>query len=74
MTPTDSLHMPPTRTAIVTTDAPSATVPTVLTRLADIPEEDIWLAKQKSARTRRADIGIVTFQRVGQPPAFYSAE
>jgi len=28
--------------------------PTVLTRLADIPEEDIWLAKQKSARTRRA--------------------
>lgn len=23
-------------------------------RLADIPEEEIWLAKQKSARTRRA--------------------
>ena len=23
--------------------------------LADIPEEDIWLAKQKSKRTRRAD-------------------
>jgi hypothetical protein len=23
-------------------------------RLADIPEEDIWLAKQKSKRTRRA--------------------
>jgi integrase/recombinase XerD len=23
-------------------------------RLATIPEEDIWLAKQKSARTRRA--------------------
>jgi integrase/recombinase XerD len=50
MTPPDSLPM----TAIVTTDAPSATVPTVLTRLADIPEEEIWLAKQKSARTRRA--------------------
>jgi hypothetical protein len=23
-------------------------------RLADIPEEEIWLSKQKSARTRRA--------------------
>jgi len=28
--------------------------PTVIERLADIPEEEIWLAKQKSARTRRA--------------------
>ena len=25
-----------------------------LDQLAEIPEEDIWLAKQKSARTRRA--------------------
>ena len=25
-----------------------------LDRLADIPEEEIWLQKQKSARTRRA--------------------
>jgi site-specific recombinase XerD len=25
-----------------------------MARLADIPEEEIWLAKQKSARTRRA--------------------
>jgi integrase/recombinase XerD len=50
MTAPDSLPM----TAIVTTDAPRATAPTVLTRLADIPEEGIWLAKQKSARTRRA--------------------
>jgi site-specific recombinase XerD len=28
--------------------------PTVMERLADIPEEEIWLAQQKSARTRRA--------------------
>lgn len=28
--------------------------PTVMERLADIPEEEIWLAKQKTARTRRA--------------------
>jgi hypothetical protein len=28
--------------------------PSVMARLADIPEEEIWLAKQKSARTRRA--------------------
>jgi hypothetical protein len=30
------------------------TPPTVLAHLAEIPEEDIWLASQKSARTRRA--------------------
>ena len=29
-------------------------LPSLVTRLAAIPEEDIWLAKQKSARTRRA--------------------
>ena len=29
-------------------------VPSPLERLADIPEEEIWLSKQKSARTRRA--------------------
>jgi site-specific recombinase XerD len=28
--------------------------PSIMARLADIPEEEIWLAKQKSARTRRA--------------------
>ncbi len=50
MTPPDSLPM----TTIVVANQPGVTVPTVLTRLADIPEEDIWLAKQKSARTRRA--------------------
>jgi integrase/recombinase XerD len=31
-----------------------ARLPSIMERLADIPEEDIWLAKQKSARTRRA--------------------
>jgi integrase/recombinase XerD len=30
------------------------TLPSPLARLADIPEEEIWLAKQKSKRTRRA--------------------
>jgi site-specific recombinase XerD len=29
-------------------------LPSTLAALADIPEEEIWLAKQKSARTRRA--------------------
>jgi hypothetical protein len=43
-----------TQTAIIRADAQGATAPTVLSRLADIPEEDIWLASQKSARTRRA--------------------
>jgi integrase/recombinase XerD len=38
---------PPTRTG---PDRP----PSTLDRLADIPEEEIWLSKQKSARTRRA--------------------
>src|ERR1035438_6274110 len=33
-------------------DAPRALI--TVAALADIPEEDIWLAKQKSARTRRA--------------------
>ena len=27
---------------------------TVMERLAEIPEEEFWLAKQKSARTRQA--------------------
>lgn len=43
-----------TATQIVRTDPHPAKPPTVMERLADIPEEDIWLAKQKSARTRRA--------------------
>jgi len=34
--------------------ADRAKPPTVMERLAEIPEEEIWLAKQKSARTRRA--------------------
>ena len=33
-------------------DAPRALI--TVAALADIPEEDIWLAKQKSKRTRRA--------------------
>src|ERR1700761_314237 len=33
---------------------PPPAPPTVMERLAEIPEEEIWLAKQKSARTRRA--------------------
>lgn len=28
-------------------------LPSVIEQLAEIPEEEIWLAKQKSARTRR---------------------
>jgi len=52
MTALDSLPMPPAGTEIVSTVGTN--LPTVLTRLADIPEEEIWLAKQKSARTRRA--------------------
>ena len=36
----------------ITADSPGTLSP--LARLADIPEEEIWLAKQKSARTRRA--------------------
>jgi len=43
-----------TATQIVRTDPHPAKPPTVMERLADIPEEEIWLAKQKSARTRRA--------------------
>jgi hypothetical protein len=34
-------------------DSAPARVPTIA-QLAEIPEEDIWLTKQKSARTRRA--------------------
>ncbi len=33
---------------------PRPSLPTTMERLAEIPEEEIWLAKQKSARTRRA--------------------
>ena len=44
----------PTDTQIVPSDHRPAKPPTVMERLADIPEEEIWLAKQKSARTRRA--------------------
>ena len=36
----------------IAVDSPGALSP--IARLADIPEEEIWLAKQKSERTRRA--------------------
>jgi site-specific recombinase XerD len=41
-------------TGIVRTDPRPASTPTVMEQLAEIPEEEIWLAMQKSARTRRA--------------------
>jgi site-specific recombinase XerD len=41
-------------TQIVRTDHHQAKLPTVMEQLAEIPEEEIWLAKQKSARTCRA--------------------
>jgi hypothetical protein len=34
--------------------ASASTALSPIARLADIPEEEIWLAKQKSKRTRRA--------------------
>lgn len=40
--------------AVNLTGATAANLPSVIEHLADIPEEEIWLAKQKSARTRRA--------------------
>jgi integrase/recombinase XerD len=43
-----------TKTEIVRSDHHQAKPPTVMEQLAEIPEEEIWLAKQKSARTRRA--------------------
>ena len=46
--------MPVPGAQIVLPDAPSSRPLTTMAQLAAIPEEDIWLAKQKSARTRRA--------------------
>jgi hypothetical protein len=46
--------MTATATQIVRPDHHQAKPPSVMERLADIPEEEIWLAKQKSARTRPA--------------------
>lgn len=46
--------MTDTTTEIVPIDEPKAKLPTALEKLAEIPEEEIWLAMQKSARTRRA--------------------
>jgi Phage integrase, N-terminal SAM-like domain len=44
--------MDDSNTLPVATDAPRRV--STVARLADIPEEEIWLSKQKSARTRRA--------------------
>jgi integrase/recombinase XerD len=41
-------------TKIVPIDEPKTNSLTVMEKLAEIPEEEIWLAKQKSTRTRRA--------------------
>jgi integrase/recombinase XerD len=46
--------MTESRAEIVRTDQLPAKPPTVMEALAAIPEEEIWLASQKSARTRRA--------------------
>ena len=40
--------------AVPPASASQSALPSPLGRLADIPEEEIWLAKQKSERTRRA--------------------
>jgi site-specific recombinase XerD len=40
--------------AVLPASAAQDAVPSPIARLADIPEEEIWLAKQKSKRTRRA--------------------
>ena len=42
------------QTEIARSDPRPAKPPSVMRWLAEIPEEEIWLAKQKSARTRRA--------------------
>src|ERR1700677_4539666 len=44
-------HLAP---AVLPATASQNTLPSPLAMLAEIPEEEIWLAKQKSARTRRA--------------------
>jgi integrase/recombinase XerD len=42
----------------------SANLPSVIEQLAEIPEEEIWLAKQKSKRTRRAyKLDVAHFMR-----------
>jgi site-specific recombinase XerD len=70
--------MTDTSTQIVRTDPDHhQTKPlTVMERLAEIPEEEVWLAKQKSARTRRAyrldvrhfmaTLGIITTDELRQ--------
>jgi site-specific recombinase XerD len=42
------------KTEIVAIDPRPVELPSMMERLAEIPEEEIWLASQKSTRTRRA--------------------
>jgi integrase/recombinase XerD len=51
MTEHSSDRPPP---AVFPGETPQNTLPSPIARLADIPEDEIWLAKQKSKRTRRA--------------------
>jgi site-specific recombinase XerD len=54
--------MKSTKDLQIVLDAPGALSP--IAALADIPEEDIWLAKQKSKRTRRAyKLDVTHFMR-----------
>lgn len=48
------------------------TLTSPLTKLADIPEEEIWLAKQKSKRTRRTHkLDVQHFMRTLHITSYY---
>jgi hypothetical protein len=50
--------------AVLPASASQSALPSQLSRLAEIPEEEIWLAKQKSKRTRRAyKLDVAHFMR-----------
>ncbi len=55
MRPTLDTDFSPPGNLPAVTAIPVVKPPTVMERLAYIPEEEIWLAKQKSVCTRRAD-------------------
>jgi hypothetical protein len=50
----DDASLPARRTAHLPARRAGEAMPATVAALAEIPEEEIWLAKQKSARTRRA--------------------
>ena len=54
MIPASMTDLAPRPTSAIAPIAARPAPPTVMQQLAEIPEEEIWLAKQKSARTRRA--------------------